>query len=60
MELTFQAIAEPWPGPRWRARFEATWPAYRDWYLRDGDAARPTFAEARDALQRHVPELVPV
>jgi predicted choloylglycine hydrolase len=60
VELSFQAIAEPWPGPRWRARFEATWPAYREWYLRDGDAARPTFAEARERLQRHVPELVPV
>jgi predicted choloylglycine hydrolase len=59
VELSFKAIAEPWPGPRWRARFETTWPAYRDWYLRDGDAARPSFAEARERLQRHVPELVP-
>ena len=60
MELTFRAVAEDWPGARWRERFQASWPAYRDWYLRDGDAARPSFAEARDRLHAHMPELVPV
>jgi predicted choloylglycine hydrolase len=59
VELTFQAIAEPWPGVRWRERFAASWPAYKTWYLRDGDAARPSFAEARARLREHMPELVP-
>jgi predicted choloylglycine hydrolase len=58
LSLTFHAIAEPQPGDRWRARFEETWPAYRAWYLRDGDAARPSYAVARRMLQEHMPELV--
>jgi len=55
----FQAVAEPQPGPQTAARFEATWPAYRRWYLRDGDAARPSYPVVRDALHAHMPELVP-
>jgi predicted choloylglycine hydrolase len=57
--LEFQAVSEPQPGPRLRARFEAMWPAYRAWYLRDGDAARPSYPVVRDALRAHMPELVP-
>ena len=57
--LEFHAVAEPQPGAGWQARFEATWPAYRAWYLRDGDAARPSYPVARAALQAHMPELVP-
>jgi predicted choloylglycine hydrolase len=57
--LTFRAVEEPWPGARWRERFEATWPAFRRWYLSDGDAARPTYAVASRMLATHMPELVP-
>jgi predicted choloylglycine hydrolase len=57
--LEFHAVAEAQPGPRLKARFEATWPAYRRWYLRDGDAARPSYPVAREALRAHMPELVP-
>ena len=32
--FTFHAFSEPEPGPRWRAFFEASWPVYRQWYLR--------------------------
>lgn len=42
-----------------QARFQTLWPALHDWYLRDGDAARPTYAQARRALHLHMPELVP-
>jgi predicted choloylglycine hydrolase len=35
------------------------WPAYRAWYLQEGDAARPSYRECRDELARHMPELVP-
>jgi predicted choloylglycine hydrolase len=57
VSLTFHAVAEAHPGDRWRARFEETWPAYRAWYLRDGDAARPGYAVARQMLHEHMPEL---
>jgi predicted choloylglycine hydrolase len=36
------------------------WPAYRAWYLKEGRAKRPELATCRRALERHMPELVPV
>lgn len=53
--FTLHGIREERPGPRWRALFDATWPAYRAWYLRDGDAARPDLATARARLAEHMP-----
>jgi predicted choloylglycine hydrolase len=40
--------------------FRALWPAYRRWYSRDGLAARPTYLACEKAMQKHMPELVPV
>jgi predicted choloylglycine hydrolase len=60
VHLTFHAVAEDQPGPGWLARFQAAWPAYRAWYLRDGDAARPPATVAEAMLRRHMPELAPV
>jgi predicted choloylglycine hydrolase len=57
--ITLHAFREEVPGRRWQALYEATWPAYRSWYLREGAAARPSVAEAEDALHRYMPELVP-
>ena len=57
--VTVFSINEPTPGPRWKALFDATWPAYRSWYLSQGDAARPNLAEATGMLARHMPELLP-
>jgi predicted choloylglycine hydrolase len=57
--MTVHAYRETEPGPRWRALFDATWPAYRSWYTREGLAARPSLPECRDALARYMPELVP-
>ena len=56
--FTLFGIREERPGPRWQALFAATWPAYRAWYLQDGDDARPDLATARAQLTRHMPELV--
>ncbi len=56
--FTLFGIREARPGTRWQALFEATWPAYRAWYLKDGDDARPDLATARAQLTRHMPELV--
>jgi predicted choloylglycine hydrolase len=36
------------------------WPAYKAWYLQEGDAARPSYPVARAALLEHMPELVPM
>src|SRR6185503_6350961 len=45
--------------PRWRALWDATWPAYRRWYTREGLAARPSLDECRRALSQYLPELMP-
>src|SRR5829696_6661597 len=58
-QLTFTALEEPQPGATFQARFSSLWPALHDWYLRDGDAARPSYAAARQALRTHMPELAP-
>ncbi|QBY55647.1 C45 family autoproteolytic acyltransferase/hydolase [Cupriavidus oxalaticus] len=59
MRCTFEAISEDLPGQRWQNIFREFWPGYRQWYLRDGDRARPGFLTCRRALRDHMPELVP-
>ena len=51
-------IREPKPGPRWQALYEALWPAYRSWFLSEGDAVRRDLPTGRRMLARHLPELV--
>lgn len=57
--FTFFGIHEPTPGPRWKALFDSTWPAYRAFYLRDGRGTRPSLRTAGAALAQHMPELLP-
>ena len=57
--LTLHAYREAEPGPRWRALYNATWPAYRRWYTQEGLTARPSVNECRRALSQHLPELIP-
>jgi len=60
MQLTFTALAEPRPGPKWQAMFERLWPQYQAWWMSEGETARPTYLAARRALHDHMPELLPV
>jgi predicted choloylglycine hydrolase len=57
--LTFRAIRESEPGESWRESFLSMWPAYRGWYLQEGEAARPDLDTCRSMLDRWMPELVP-
>ncbi|MGB3258038.1 MAG: C45 family peptidase [Ornithinimicrobium sp.] len=57
--ITFHAYREPTPGPRWQALWDATRSAYRGFYLSEGEAARPSLQECREALEQHMPEMVP-
>jgi len=56
----FRWLSEDRPGPKWQANLELTWPAYRRWFLLEGDDARPSLAEGRAALETHMPELMPL
>lgn len=53
------AVREDVPGAVWRSLCERFWPAYERWFLKEGDAARPSLAQARASLARHMPALVP-
>lgn len=48
------------PGPKWAGLFAEYWPDYRKWWLKEGESARPTYAECRRALVTHMPELMPL
>ncbi len=60
MKLTFEAIAEDEPGPRWQAHFEKHWSAYREWFLSEGDEARPSYRASVRRLREFMPELLPL
>ncbi len=36
------------------------WPAYRAWYLKEGESARPDLSTCRRMLERWMPELEPL
>lgn len=58
--LTFDAVAEARPGPKWAARWLRSWPAYEAWFHSRGGAKVPARADCEAALEAHMPELVPV
>jgi predicted choloylglycine hydrolase len=58
--FTFRALEELELGPTWAGVFAERWPHYREWFLRDGEAARPSYAAGLRMLETHMPELVPV
>ena len=60
MDFTFRAFAEDAPGTTWQYHFKKLWPAYRRWFLRYGEADRPTYLESLQALKRHMPDFVPI
>lgn len=60
MTLTFDAVNEPMPGPKWTARWTRSWPDYKAWFMAKGGDSGPSRTECRAALKRYMPELVPV
>jgi predicted choloylglycine hydrolase len=58
--MYWRALKEETPGPKWAGLFAEYWPDYRKWWLTEGEAARPTYAQCRRALNTHMPEMVPL
>ncbi|WP_299564758.1 C45 family peptidase [uncultured Sulfitobacter sp.] len=58
--MYWRAISEDLPGPKWAGLFREYWSDYRAWWLKEGETARPTYAESRRALMDHMPEIVPL
>jgi predicted choloylglycine hydrolase len=59
IRLAFRAVDEPEPGEQWLAAFTQMWPAYRAWYLKEGESARLSLRICRRMLGKWMPELLP-
>ncbi|MGJ8627373.1 MAG: C45 family autoproteolytic acyltransferase/hydrolase [Sulfitobacter sp.] len=60
MTLTFDAVGEVTPGPKWAARWQRSWPAYEAWFAARGGDNGPSRTQCRGALKRYMPELIEV
>jgi predicted choloylglycine hydrolase len=58
--MYWRALQEEAPGPLWSGLFAEYWPHYKAWWLKEGENARPTYAEGLRALKTHMPEIVPL
>ena len=58
MTVEFRSFAEDSPGPIWARQFAEYWPAYSRWWAREGLSGRPTYHECRQAIRRHMPEIL--
>jgi predicted choloylglycine hydrolase len=59
VELPFRcADAGTAPGVVAAEEFLRAWPSYRRWFLHKGEAERPSYAEGRQAIRTHMPELL--
>ncbi len=59
MRKNFEFLDEERPGAAWRRRFRAAWPDMRAWYLKEGEAARPSRAACAAAFDRDLAEMKP-
>jgi predicted choloylglycine hydrolase len=59
LPFTFRSMEELDLGPVWAGVFETLWPHYREWFLRDGEAERSSYATSVRMLRAHMPELLP-
>ena len=57
MTLTFDAVSEATPGPKWAARWQRSWPAYEAWFTARGGDRGPSREDCA-AIERHMPELL--
>ena len=59
MKQRYRAVKLDGSGARWQKLFHEFWPAYRSWFLKEGEAQRPDRKTCERALERHMPELAP-
>lgn len=58
-QLVFRTVHEPEAGEKWQSLFDLHWPAYERWYLSESERERPGYLACYNALEKHMPELVP-
>lgn len=58
MKREFSALGEERPGRTFERLFANAWPLYSQWWLSEGDEARPSYLACRRAIRRHMPEIL--
>ncbi|MCL1125342.1 C45 family autoproteolytic acyltransferase/hydolase [Shewanella surugensis] len=56
----FQFIDEDKPSVKWLAFYNEAKGSYKQWFLKEGELNRPSFMSCKNALQEHMPELLPL
>lgn len=56
----FRAVDEKLPGEKWLAHYHEALPRYRRWFTSEGELKRSCLMTCREALQSHMPEMVPL
>ncbi len=60
MDHRLIAAREAQPASVWRSLYHRLEDGYRRWFLKEGDAARPSYGASQRALKKHMPELLPL
>lgn len=55
--VPFKSIDVSADPSRWEAIFEKSWPAYKNWFLKEGPQARPGYLTSSRAFKSQFPEL---
>ena len=58
--MTFDAVSEDTPGPKWRKRWARSWPEYRKWMASQRDYKAPLRPKCEAAMAKYMPELEPM
>jgi predicted choloylglycine hydrolase len=53
-------IDENYPGDKWVNYYQNVKDGYLDWFLKEGSVKRPKLSECRTALEKYMPEFVPL
>ena len=59
-QKSFSSVEEAFPGQKWIAMYEKSRESYRAWFLKEGEFNRPSYIQCRTALERYMPELLPM
>ena len=60
MLISLKSVEEDKVGDKWKKYFHRSWPHYKKWYLQEGYTARPGYLTCVEALEEHMPELLPI
>lgn len=60
MYVNFRVVHSDETLSEWAAWFRSVWPSYRQWYLREGMLARPSYLQCLQAIKHYMPAYFPL